>query len=565
MPLREDARFARAPFVMPDFVLQDALVRFRRDLKEGQWIYCGFAPLHLPEKVPAPRLDLGASIDQDFRLGPDFGFQTASAVVTTGIRSSRFAPVVFWEILHVLAMGGLWIDVDTTTAVAGDAVSDVDVLAREYFGESLWRQSSADQAHCTVQVFRKVRAPRIAQRIDETGWTFGILAGETPAAATEMAVACLLLPLPDVEVLISGMDDPGPLPDSRIRWVPPAQGTTAAAIPRRLNQLVESAKHENLCLLRDHFQVTREWASALKGYGSAYGVLTFPQVYYADRARRFAQRLPDYQALVGHPDLPGALRSRLFNPDCVYALDYSDLSETGFCASTLYVARRSLLKQVKFDEALLGADRADIIFGVECHRRGIPHRVNPMLTVESTIAPLRTLLRAHVLHVPGRPERDVLQVSAAQGTAARTMPDQFKPLVGVDREAYYASVVQRFNALRGLGASHPLPAHCGSGCRGLSDFWAAVEAHVAALPLTTRDELAQVCGFVADVIGPRPFGELLTDVRAWERVIRQASAAGGPAPRRVSPIADLVAYFDEVERYHPRVFTNSAPPAVAAA
>src|SRR5262249_35129222 len=97
------------------------------------WVHCGYEPLPAIDGLRTPVLDVGAPVDNVFRLGPTLGFETSPIIVTTGLRSSRFAAILFWEVLHALAVDGLWIDIDETRRSAKPAGGFEDFLQREYF------------------------------------------------------------------------------------------------------------------------------------------------------------------------------------------------------------------------------------------------------------------------------------------------------------------------------------------------------------------------------------------------------------------------------------------------
>src|SRR5215813_5021022 len=114
MSLHEDQRFGRVPSAISPDVLRSILAALRKALGSAPWVHCGYEPLPAIDGLRTPVIDVSGRVDNVFRLGPALGFETSPIVVTTGLRSSRFAAIVFWEVLHALAVDGLWIDIDET-------------------------------------------------------------------------------------------------------------------------------------------------------------------------------------------------------------------------------------------------------------------------------------------------------------------------------------------------------------------------------------------------------------------------------------------------------------------
>jgi hypothetical protein len=405
MALLEARRFNRSPGDPPADVVAGALRAHAATLNASAWLYCGYVPLPRLEEVDPPAISVDTFVDGMFRLSRFHGFESAPVVVTTALRTSRFAAVLFWEVLHVLAPGGLWIDVDEVSRCAGTPISPEDFLARDYFRECLSPIGREQTGSFVVQTYRKTRRAAVAAGIGDQGWTFGILTASDSASAARMSADILALDLPEVEVIFCGPRPSAAPVDARVRTIDLDQPEPRGWITRKKNLLAEAARYENLCLLHDRYAVTSDWARALNEYGSCYSVLTFPHVYYADVERRFPQRYPDYQVLEQRTGLDAARRDAVYNSDCVFHPDYDDFSETAFCCGGLYIVRRSLLRRVPQDETLFHSEWEDIAFGLDCQRRGIPHRVNTLQVAESLAPHPLLLTHIHTLHAGQAPER----------------------------------------------------------------------------------------------------------------------------------------------------------------
>lgn len=522
MSLSEDRRFGRVASAVPQDVLRSILIAQRRTLGSAPWVHCGYEPLPAIDGLRTPVIDISAPVDNVFRLGPTLGFETSPIIVTTGLRSSRFAAILFWEVLHALAVDGVWIDIDEAALCNRSRYGFDDYPRREYFSQCLTITSFDQREGVLVQTFRKRRETLLAPTIDDCGWTFGILtSGESPQAAS-MAAAILELSLPNVEIIFCGPRPAGAPNDPRVSAIDLDAPEPRGWITRKKNLIANRARYDNLCLLHDRYVITPDWADALDAYGRCYSVLTFPQVYYASVDKQFPQRYPDYQLLAQDRGIQGALASGVYDADRVFHPDYDDFSETAFCCGGIYLARRSLWNLVRQNESLFHCEWEDISFGLECQRRGLPHRVNPFVLAESTAPHPLLLIRIHTVSASNA-ERGRLHVSPEQGAAARTGSAAFKPIIPRSRDQHYESIRRRFNAIEGLEPHERLPVDFASGCTGLADLWAAVERHVSGLRLNTRDEIAQIAFFLSDTVYKWPAPQVLSMIRRHEESLGQGS------------------------------------------
>jgi hypothetical protein len=521
MALFEDRRFGRVASAISPNVLRSILVAQRNTLGSAPWVHCGYERLPAIDGLRTPVLDVSARVDNMFRLGSTLGFETSPIIVTTGLRSSRFAAILFWEVLHVLAVDGVWIDIDEArfcTEPAHGFEDFLDFLHREYFRDCLAFVSVDECDGTLVQTFRKTRETALAPTIDDCGWTFGILTSGPSPQAARMAAAILDLDLPNVEIIFCGPRPVGAPNDPRVSAIDLERPEPRGWITRKKNLIADRARYDNLCVLHDRFVITPDWAEALDEYGQCYSFLTFPQVYYAGVDRQFPLRYPDYQLLAQQHGIEGSLETAVYDAHRVFCPDYDDFSETSFCSGGLYLARRSLWNLVRQDEALDHSEWEDISFGLECQRRGLPHRVNPFVVAESVTPHPLALTRIDTIR-GANAERGRLQVSPEQEAAARAASAAFKPVVAQSRDEYYEGIRQRFNAIEGLTTEEKLPVDFAVGCRGLADVWAAVERHVTSLRLTTREEIAQLAFFMAATVYDWPAPKILSWIKRHEEAL----------------------------------------------
>src|SRR4051794_1137257 len=100
MPLRESSRFGRTALPPSQELVDSVLREYQPLLNHQPWAYCGYAALAPIDEVAPPAVHVNTIVDNSFRLDAAIGFERLSVIVTTGVRGSRFAPVVFWEVLH---------------------------------------------------------------------------------------------------------------------------------------------------------------------------------------------------------------------------------------------------------------------------------------------------------------------------------------------------------------------------------------------------------------------------------------------------------------------------------
>src|SRR4029077_6872201 len=208
--------FGRVESTISSDARRAILVAQRRTLGSAPWVYCGYEPLPAIEGLRRPVLDISERVDNAFRLGPTLGFETSPIIVTSGLRSSRFAAILFWEVLHALAVDGVWIDIDDARHTAEPAHGFDDYLRRQYFRDCLTIASSDEREGVIVQTFWKTRETALAPHIDDCSWTFGILTSGASAQAAEMAGPTLDVALPNVEVVFCGPRPAGVPNDPRV-------------------------------------------------------------------------------------------------------------------------------------------------------------------------------------------------------------------------------------------------------------------------------------------------------------------------------------------------------------
>lgn len=588
MILDEDPVFGSLEFSLDHPAVDAALEPL---LTSRSWFVLGYAELPASLRSKLELTSTNAPVDNLFRLD---SFEQLPAILTLGIRASRFAAILFWEAFHALATGGVWVDVDYAERCRGTAVSVRDHVEREYYEGSIEVIEERAVGPYRIRLMRKTAPSRITATTNDDGWTFGILTAGPSPNAERMVREILALELPAIEIVICG-PKPANLPDdARIRQIDLEKPEPRGWITKKKNMIAEAARYENLCILHDRFFMPGRFVEALRRYGNVFSVVTFPQVFYADRTGTCIQRYPDYQVVKWSGDIATLVRAGIFDGHYVFHPQYNDFHETAFCCGGLYITKKTIWNLVRQDEALFHAEWEDAVFGYECQKIGIPHRVNPYACVESANPHPMLLTAIHVLHPSGKVERAFHHVSAHQRRIADEQPGVFQPLLTATKKSYCAKLVAKFNRMPIAQRTGALSEADFIGCDRLSEVWSVVHARVSSVPPQTRTEIFGIFTLISDVIFNHPacvlqhwtreaeraltgmaakrrFSplQLLRDAltfspkdllsRAW-RVLRPARGS-----RQYAPIDDVIAYFREVETCYPVAFVPEGDGAMSVA
>jgi hypothetical protein len=384
VPLIERPPFVTGRGFRVDPDVRTVLNEVRRSVPIGSTpLSIGFAPA---DTWPFAVRDVSRELDAYFALQPNGGlpFESEPLVLSHGIRASRFAPIVFWEALHVLATGGLWIDVDAAERIGESSIGAGDPLERPYFARSLDRAAQCRSGRWIATAWRKRAPTLVAARIRENGWTFGILTAGPSEHACRMAREIAGLGLREFEIVFCG-PSPGDLTDvPNVRRIDLDRPEPRGWITRKKNLIAEAARYENLALLHDRFSIPSDFVRAAEAFGPVPGVTTFPQFFFPDATRTLCFRNVDYQAYRPiRTDARDAERLASFRLDQFSYPQYNDWRETFHINGGAYLTRRSLWLAVPQDEKLCHGDWEDVVHGVQCHAFGIPQRVNPHAVLET--------------------------------------------------------------------------------------------------------------------------------------------------------------------------------------
>lgn len=596
MMLREDPCFGRRSFVPEPGVVNALAERCLFSIpSESTLFYLGYVELKEALCRKYRILTPSLPVDNFFCLGVDAGFEAQKALLTVGLRSSRFAPILFWEAFHILQPDGVWLDIDLESYCDGTPLCEHDFLDRDYFRSSLSDISMMRLGSCRARLMRKKAPSIIAPSVGGSGWTFGILTAGPSAAAERMIREILTHGPADSEIIICGPMPENTHRDSRVRQIDLDVPEPRGWITRKKNLIVDAALHENLCIMHDRFLFPEGFWEAMHRYGDLFSVLTFPQLYFADVSRSCVQRYPDYQVLLMGEGIQDTFRTKLFNGNQIFHPRYDDFMETAFCCGGVYVIKKCIWNLIRQDESLYHCEWEDVLFGLEAQSKGIPHRVNPYACFESLVPHPLLLTRINISDPSGRNERSFLHISNLQKRKAVAESSDFLPIMRSTFDTYCAKIINRFNALPMVDVMTRLEVDDFVGMTKLSEIWETVCRRMNMLPINNRDEVFQLFALLSDVVYNHPvcilqnwmweaenklcrieknpdviaavrrsmaeggIRHLLTKVQEWVRRRLRCIRLNGTQYEVLAPFYDLVSYFREVEQYYPVFFAEDQP------
>ncbi len=484
-------------------------------LSKQQNLYFGFQPVEQTIRERFRLYEVDQQVDNFTRFSPVYGYESTLSVVSLGLRQTRFAPLLFWEIFHLLSPGGVWLDLDRDERCQGTPLSAFDFLDREYYRTAL-ESVVQDNDKKQWQLYRKTQSAIISDDMMDDGWTFGILTAGPSVRAQEMIRTILDLQGPEREIIICGPAQENLTDDTRIRVIDLEQPEPRGWITRKKNLIVDNAQFRNLCLMHDRFVFPPDFFSVMGKYGNDFAFVTFPEPYYPHDSRCCALRYPDYQVLLQDGKYQEAIDSCVFQLDNVYHPRYDDFYETAFCCGGVYVTKKSLWNMVRQNESLYHAECEDILFGLQSQQLGIPHRMIADTIFES-LAPHPFLLAGmHTVTVSGVKHRDFPVVSHTQKKKAAQNPKGCHPVFGCTRWAYYQRVLDLFNAIALLPESCRLTLDDFNSPQRLSDFWLVVYQHLIKLPVNRRDDIASIYYFLSAAVFSWPNSIIQTWIRETE-------------------------------------------------
>lgn len=593
MPLREDKCFLRDNFKINDKDLDEILSQSISGTTGSELLYAGYSDIANKIRKKYYINEINLPVDNFFRLSNQYGFEENNRILTVGLRSSRFAQIIFWEIFHILAVDGIWVDIDYTGNCKGTPLSDKDYLDRDYYTKSLICNREHKAKNYISRTYRKTKPSLISSEIQDEGWSFGILTAGQSANAEKMARSILALHCQKTEIIICGAMPKNVPDDKRIIHIDLERPEPRGWISKKKNMIADAAKYSNLCIMHDRFIIPKNFLEAMERYGKVFSFLTFPQLFFPDSSRTFAQRYADYQVLFQQSNIKETFSHKIYDSEKVLYPKYNDYYETAFCCGGVYVSKKSLWNLIRQDESLYLCEWEDILFGLESQNKGLPHRVNPFACFESLNGHPLALTWVYKAISPDRKISPVFHISDNQKRMKSVSPRNFKPLINKNRLYYYKSISDMYNKIHGISGGHLIGENDYLQCERLSDFWEMIYAHIVLLPFKKRDAIMEVYSLLSSFVYNYPNCIIQKWIRDTEHeIIGKAedlhvrnqkiipclfmkkikviiSSCIKNIYKRLNnllivnttpqylPFVNIVNYFKEVEKYYPVIFKDS--------
>ncbi|MDD3014530.1 MAG: hypothetical protein PHC34_12580 [Candidatus Gastranaerophilales bacterium] len=493
MPLFEDNKFKKKNFSISAKTIEEILNRLKDNYNFNSFLCLGFENMSAKIESSFEIEDVTNEINNMFRLGNKYDFESQKNILTLGIRSSRFAKIIFWEAAHILAKDGIIIDIDYIDNIKPTLLSEKDFLEREYYNGSILLEKYFIIEAYSVKIYKKIEKSMIADDVKTGGWTFGIL--NTPdLKQTNKMVKNILKYAPEkFEIIICGVIPENLTKDERISSIDFYD--KRGWISKKKNLIAQKAKYGNLCIMHDRYEISEDFLKSLKNYGKVLSMLTVPQFYFYDLEKKYIHKYPDYHLVMDDPifkkwDYDKAAYkfefTRLVN------LFYDDFYETASCCGGIYITHKSIWNFIKKHEALLHCELEDVMFGLEVQRVGVPNRVNNLNYLESTKPYLSSIPYTSV-YCPGGEIKG--QNNFFPNVDPFFVKADFKPVFESKKQDYYDKIVKDFNLISILSDKHKIKENEYTHFIGLFDFWNFISKKLSVLKPETRDQVREIVNF----------------------------------------------------------------------
>lgn len=293
-------------------------------------------------------------------------------VVLIGFDNSPLDAQIFWDIAHLLPVGGL------VYLRASGRVTEL--LSKRYYKDSFkpYDQEYGGQAFVKCQPL-----PAEAERgLD--AWSFCIPTGDGDPSALNACVARILsLNVPRFEIILCGRPHADFLYWEHVRIVGEDIPAPPVHITRKKNVLARAATLSNLCILHDRVLLPHNFMEAVHCFGDDYPFTAFQSFWFADTWHGVPRRYSDAAVAFELPafDFSGERMARndvsLFEPKNL-ALRHPARGNFGldYLTGSLYLCKKSVWEQMPQNEALYWQDYEDLEQGFCAAQAGIPSSIN---------------------------------------------------------------------------------------------------------------------------------------------------------------------------------------------
>ena len=200
-------------------------------------------------------------------------------------------------------------------------------------------------------------------------WTFGIVVdGRRDEIVDQIIDSIAALKIPKFEIILCGEKYQGKRKD-KVKYLK-FDRDLSAHITMKKNVICKNAKYENIVVIHDRFIFDKNWYKGMKKYGNYFEVLgcitQTPKGERVDDWITFGMK--EDKLKIGNLGL----------------LDYRDWDINGFTAGGLYILKKKVWKECKWDNKLIWGQAEDKVLSKCFRERGYVERFNPF---SKTITP----------------------------------------------------------------------------------------------------------------------------------------------------------------------------------
>lgn len=214
---------------------------------------------------------------------------------------------------------------------------------------------------------KKCSSRRPQDTIDR--WTFGIITnGKRPELMEKIFESIKSQKIPRFEIIVCGTY----FRRKGIRYIPFSEKDDLGWITRKKNIICGAAKYENIAILHDRVALGKNWFKGVKKYGNDFEIFLCPQYYNGGLLNSWSTTAYPFS-----------------DPRCmvVYPIEHADWDPWVTTGGSATFIKKSVWKQVPWDETLFWNQNEDLRQGHHAFQKGVVVRFNPWARLISLSPP----------------------------------------------------------------------------------------------------------------------------------------------------------------------------------
>lgn len=200
-------------------------------------------------------------------------------------------------------------------------------------------------------------------------WTFGIITNGKKLKQIEKILKSIRdQNIPNYEIIICGTYKAPIKKDTN--YIPFNEKEDLGWTTKKKNLICEAAQYENMLIMHDRISLHMDWFKGMKRYGNDFDVLSCKVLYNGQRSYDWLTTAYPYEDIRSTWYLGGYL-------------NYSDTDKWVYVDGGMIILKRSVWKQVKWDENLFWGQREDVKLSHDFIKAGFKIEFNPFATCET--------------------------------------------------------------------------------------------------------------------------------------------------------------------------------------